>query len=95
MQPPKAFGELIRRLMPADARALSPIVATAWETAGGPGARQPRFWVVIHSVTDRGMKLLHARPLRPTCLSLRIEVAGGEVLRVHGVMFSPGGFQIL
>ena len=80
---PRTLDDLIGRIAPAaldDVYNLAPIVATAAE-AGAASSTQRRFWVVVHSVTDRGLKLLHARPIRANCILLRIEAEGGEVVQ--------------
>lgn len=85
MQRPQTFGELICRVAPAlpdDAYRCPPIVATALETTDGRGGKRRPFWVLIHSITDRGMKLLHSQPLGRCCLSLCIEGDGTEVVQV-------------
>ncbi|HVA48497.1 MAG TPA: hypothetical protein VNH11_19185 [Pirellulales bacterium] len=86
---PTTFGELIHRLAtaePGDVYRISPIVATAveWdsaeEDAAADGQQQP-FWVVMHSVSDDGVRLLHAGPLRANQVSIRIQAESGEVVR--------------
>ncbi|MGH7137977.1 MAG: hypothetical protein ACREHD_19685, partial [Pirellulales bacterium] len=76
--------------LPDDAYHCPPIVATALEmTADQAGSRRP-FWVLIHSVTDRGMTLLHARPLGGSGVSLRIDGDHGEAIHVS---LTTGGSQ--
>lgn len=84
MQRPKTFADLIRRFvpdLPDDAYPICPLAATALEMDATLVGKQKAFWVVVHSVTDRGVKLLHAKPVRGSCLSLRIQVEGGEVVQ--------------
>jgi hypothetical protein len=57
------------------------MVATAMELRPGANRQQQAFWVVLHTVTDRGMKLLHANPLRAEYVSLRVQADGGEALQ--------------
>lgn len=89
-QRPTTFGELISRLAsvePGNCYRLAPVVATAtdWEPRpnGAAGSEQASpFWVVLHSVSDYGLKLLHARPLPARNIAVRVEGAGGDVLQV-------------
>jgi hypothetical protein len=81
---PITFGDLIRRLAPEspdDASGNPPLVASAVELDRPQGPRGRAFWVILHSVTDHDMKLLHARPMRAANLSIRIQAESGEVVR--------------
>jgi len=80
---PTTFGELMRRLSPELPSAYScpPIVASAVELDRPPGARQRTFWVLLHSPTEGGVKLFHAKPVRAKNLSIRIQADSGEVVQ--------------
>lgn len=80
---PITFGDLVRRLapeLPDDALCNPPLIASATELERPRGVRPRGFWVIVHTVTDDGMKLIHARPIRSKQLSIRIESESGEVL---------------
>jgi hypothetical protein len=80
---PTTFGELIRRLSPELPGVCSapPIVASAVELDRPPGSRARAFWVLLHSATEGGVKLFHAKPVRAKNLSIRIQADGGEVIQ--------------
>ncbi len=42
--------------------------------------RTAAFWVIFHSITDDGMRLIHASPLPSRELQVRVALAGGERL---------------
>ncbi|HVX16272.1 MAG TPA: hypothetical protein VHC22_34115 [Pirellulales bacterium] len=84
MPHPTSFVELIRRLapdVPEDTCGCPPLVASAIEMQAATGKRQRPFWVIVHSLTDHGLRLLHARPLHSTGLCLRIQTKDGAVVQ--------------
>jgi hypothetical protein len=56
-------------------------VASAVELDRPSGGRQGAFWVVLHSPTEGGVKLFHAKPVRAKNLSIRIQAETGEVVQ--------------
>lgn len=84
IQRPTTFGELIARFLPeppADAYRLAPVVGSAVEMAPENGGKSPRFWVLIHSVTDSGVVLLHQHRLRSRTISVRLAADSGEAVQ--------------
>ena len=83
-QRPTTFGALMRRLtpeLPTGTYRCPPIVASAVEIDEPPDMQREPFWVVIHSLTDRDVRLLHAAPVRAKYLSVTIEADRGEVVQ--------------
>lgn len=88
---PMTFGDLIARVAPApavDAVAMSPIIASAVELRGDGGPSDRRMWVVIHSVTDAELRLIHPGPFQSSKISVEISSHAGEILRV---VLEPAG----
>lgn len=84
MQRPITFGELMRRLapdLPSGTYRCAPIVASAVGIDEPPGSPCRPFWVVVHSLTDCDVRLLHAAPIRAKHLSVRIEADRGEIVQ--------------
>lgn len=86
---PADFGDLIRRLAaPAapTAEPVRPFVASAVELDCVPNDEQPaseeRLWVVVHTITNSEMQLIHSRPIRSKKLVLRIDSPSGEIVKV-------------
>jgi hypothetical protein len=85
------FGDLIARVAPApavDAVAMSPIIASAIELKGESGPSDRRMWVVIHSVTDNELRLIHPSPFQSPNVAVEINSPTGEILRV---VLEPAG----
>ena len=84
MQRPTTFGELLRRLtpdLPSGTYRCPPIVASAVVIDDSAECQSQPFWVVVHSLTDCDMRLLHAAPIRAKHLSVRIEAGRGETVQ--------------
>lgn len=82
---PMTFGDLIARVAPApavDAVAMSPVIASAVELKGDGDPSDRRMWVVIHSVTDAELRLIHPAPIKSAKVAVEISSRTGEVLRV-------------
>jgi hypothetical protein len=84
-QRPTTFGQLLRRLASTEAAAaydFGPVIASAREEAPSPaGGSSPR-WVILHSITDYELRLIHPRPLAAPQFTVQIAVESGEVLSV-------------
>lgn len=79
------FGDLLGRLSApseASARQFRPLVASAIEMNDDGPTLRPRLWVILHSVTNSGMQLIHSQRLRTNKLAVRIESPTGEVVQV-------------
>ncbi|HWB13989.1 MAG TPA: hypothetical protein VG826_32475 [Pirellulales bacterium] len=79
------FGDLLCRLSEPSApsaRQLKPLVASAFEIDDDVPTRRPRQWVILHSVTNSGLQIIHSRNLQSKKLAVRIETPTGEIIRV-------------
>jgi len=65
-----------------NARQIRPVVASAVEIDGEGPSRDTRSWVILHSITDLGLRLIHARSFRAEKLAVRIESPTGEIVQV-------------
>jgi len=93
MKNPKTFGQLLLRLTSPSRAAIrnqGPVIASATELAGGAENSSPS-WVILHSITDSELRLIHSHPLESGKLAVRIAAAGGEILRV--VLSTAGSEQ--
>lgn len=82
---PMTFGDLIARVAPApavNAVAMSPIIASAAELKGDGSPTERRMWVVIHSVTDAELRLIHPGLFQSEKVAVEIGSPSGEILRV-------------
>lgn len=96
---PMTFGELLGRLAPLpppEAMPMSPLIGAAFELNGNGKPAGGRMWVVVHSVTDAELRLIHPEPIRSAKLAVEIRLPTGEILRVvletgaarqHGELF--------
>ena len=84
-QRPTTFGQLLRRLFspnPGIVQNQGPLIASAKELAATAKDDDASLWVILHSVTDSDVRLIHSRPLSAGELAVQIPVPSGEVLRV-------------
>lgn len=85
-QHPPTFGQLLLRLTsdpPATSQCQGPFIASAMEAnAPCPEDASP-LWVILHSITECDMRLIHSRPLAGGQLMVRIPIESGEVLNVR------------
>lgn len=82
---PATFGDLIARLAPAppaDAVAMTPIIASAIELNGDGSLSDRQMWAVIYSVTDAELRLIHPQSFRSPKIAVEIHSRTGEILRV-------------
>lgn len=82
---PMTFGELVGRLAPTpppNAEPMSPIIAASVELNANGNPAGGRMWVVVHSVTDAELRLIHPVPIRAPKLAVEIRSPSGEILRV-------------
>jgi hypothetical protein len=79
------FGDLLGLLIaPSEpsVRHYKPLVASAMEIDDEGPTLRPRLWVILHSVTNSGLQLIHARHLKTKKLAVRIESPTGEIVQV-------------
>lgn len=79
------FGDLLARLapaLPAGAIAMSPIVASAVELNSDGTFSDHQMWVVVHTVTDTELRLIHPELFRLPMIAIQFNSRAGEVLRV-------------
>lgn len=84
-QRPTTFGQLLRRLTSPPAASTQnhgPFIASATEVASTAAEGISPLWVILHSITDCDVRLIHSRPLAGPELALHIPVTSGEILRV-------------
>lgn len=82
---PTTFGQLLGRIAPAapaGAFACQPMIASAVELENGDVPLGRPIWIVLHSITDAHVRLIHSQPIGAEKLAVRLEAASGEVLRV-------------
>jgi len=83
-QPPNTFGDLLSRLAPpprAPVRCWGPLIAMAVPHNGRLKPETKPLWVILHSISDWGVRLIHAQPLGDLQVDVEIKAADGEVLR--------------
>ena len=83
-QPPNTFGDLLSRLAPlprATVRCWGPLIATALPRNGRSTPENKPLWVILHSISDWSVRLIHAQPLGDLQVDVEIKVADGEMLR--------------
>lgn len=88
-QRPATFGQLLRRIATprtAEAQYEGHFIASISEVAGASGNKKSPSWVILHSITDSGLQLIHPRPLPADELAVQIPVVSGEIVRVTLVM---------
>ena len=83
-QLPHTFGQLLRRLAsPAvGTQTPGPFIASAAEVKAIATEEVSPLWVILHSITDSDVRLIHLRPLAPGKFTVQIPVESGEVLSV-------------
>lgn len=84
-QRPTTFGQLLRRLTspnPGIVQNQGPLIASAKEVAATSKDDGSSLWVILHSITDSDVRLIHSRPLSARELAVQIPVPSGEVLNV-------------
>jgi len=82
---PTTFGQLLGRIAPAapaGAFECQPVIASAVELENGEVPLGRSMWIVLHSITDAQVRLIHSQPIGAKKLAVRLEAASGEVLRV-------------
>lgn len=82
---PMTFGQLLSRVAPAaspGALACQPVIASAVELGSGDARLGKSMWIVLHSITDAHVRLIHSQPIGAKRLSVRVQAASGEILRV-------------
>lgn len=85
-QRPITLGQLLRRLASPPSASESydrPFIASATEIAANASDDNPAQWVILHSVTDCDVRLIHSRPLAGGELAVQIPAPSGEILRVR------------
>lgn len=93
-QRPTTFGQLLHRLTStkaAAAQVYGPVIASATEEAPSPAGEGAPRWVILHSITDDGLRLIHPRPLASPEFTVQIPVESGEILSV--VLIAVGSQQ--
>lgn len=83
-QRPTKFGQLLHRLAPprsAASQNCGAFIASATEVAPAPAASKAPLWVVLHSINDLEVRLIHPRPVTASELAVQIRADGGEILR--------------
>ncbi|HUY91155.1 MAG TPA: hypothetical protein VMV10_20620 [Pirellulales bacterium] len=58
------------------------MIATATEVAAPSDADKSPLWVILHSITDSDVRLIHPRPVAASELAIQIQGDSGEILRV-------------
>ena len=93
-QRPATFGQLLSRLMSPCAMASQhhgPVIASATEVApAGTGSESPQ-WVILHSITDSDVQLIHPRPMAASELAIndrRFMVDAIPVPKLAGALVS-------
>lgn len=84
-QRPTTFGQLLRRLMPpapAASQARGPFIASATELPEATASDDRRSWVILHSVTNTELRLIHPRPIASREIVVHFPAASGEILRI-------------
>lgn len=84
-QRPSTFGQLLQRLAsanPGGVQNQGPYIASAKEVAATSAEDDSSLWVILHSITDSEVRLIHSRPLSAGGLAVQIPVESGEILRV-------------
>lgn len=84
-QRPTTFGQLLCRLISPRAAAFQhhgPVIASATEVAPTTAVSESPQWVILHSITDSEVQLIHPRPVAASELAVQIRGAGGEILSV-------------
>jgi hypothetical protein len=84
-QRPTTFGQLLRRLSspnPGIVQNQGPLIASAKEIAEASQGDDACLWVILHSITDSDVRLIHSRPLSAREIAVQIPVPSGEVLSV-------------
>jgi hypothetical protein len=77
------FTQLIERIVgpfPPPTQFHGPLIASATEGANPIGSSP--LWVILHSITDSDLRLIHPRPLVGDELAVQISLHSGEILRV-------------
>lgn len=81
---PSTFAHLLRRLAAPVSAAVhghQPLIASATEVGETEG-ESSRSWVILHSISELDVRLIHPRPLAASELDVQIAAASGEILRV-------------
>lgn len=84
-QRPATFGQLLNRITAphtADVQHGGPFIASATEGAANSGENKSPLWVILHSITDSDLRLIHSCPLTAAELTVEIPVESGEIVRV-------------
>lgn len=90
-QRPTTFGQLLFRLASPRAAAAQhhgPVIASATEVAPAAAAGGSPLWVILHSITDSEVRLIHSRPVATNELAVQIRGESGEILSVVLAMAS-------
>jgi len=85
------FKQLIDRIvapLPPPMQIHGTLITSATEGADAIGSSPP--WVILHSITDDDLRLIHPRPLVGDELAVQIPLDSGEILRV---LLTPAGSE--
>jgi hypothetical protein len=80
------FGDLLSCLatpVEPTTRHLRPFFASAIEVDEDGQSVEPRIWVILHSITEAGLHLIHSRHLESGKLAVQIESPTGEILHIQ------------
>lgn len=83
---PTLFSQLVNRLIAKPSQAVQtcgPLIASATELSDQAPNQTSPLWVILHSITESNVRLIHSQPLHGKRLAVQISASSGEVLRVQ------------